>query len=117
MNYKRGDIVLVKFPMPDLQLYKPRPALIIQSDKNNARLENLIFLQISSNLANKSEETQYLVEIDSQEGKTAGLLMDSVVKAEVIFTLPKAFVYKKLGYLPTGPMDEISSCIKQSLDL
>jgi len=35
MNYKRGDVVLVRFPMPDLSLYKPRPALIIQNDKNN----------------------------------------------------------------------------------
>ncbi len=117
MNYKRGDIVLVKFPMPDLQLYKPRPALIIQSDKNNARLENLIFLQISSNLANKDVETQYLIELGSNEGKTSGLVTDSVVKAEVIFTLPKAFVYKKLGHLPETIMKKINDCIKKSLGI
>lgn len=117
MTYKRGDIVLVKFPMPDLQLYKPRPALIIQSDKNNARLENLIFLQISSNLTNKDEETQCLIKLGSKEGKTSGLVTDSVVKAEVIFTLPKAFVYKKLGSLPAALMDKINGCIERSLEI
>ena len=100
MSYKRGEVVLVNFPMPDLQLYKPRPALIVQSDKNNARLKNLIFLQITSNLSKKFEETQYLIKLNSEEGKNSGLLTDSVIKAELIFTLPKTFVYWKLGSLP-----------------
>lgn len=117
MTYKRGDIVLVNFPMPDLQLYKPRPALIVQSDKNNARLKNLIFLQITSNLSYKFEETQYLIKLDSEEGKNSGLLTDSVIKAELIFTLPKTFVHRKLGSLPENAMQKVDGCIKKSLSL
>jgi len=45
MTYKRGEIVLVKFPMPDLKLYKPRPALIIQSDQNNNQLFSYISIE------------------------------------------------------------------------
>jgi len=67
MTYKRGEVVLVNFPMPDLRLYKPRPALIVQSDRNNARLKNLIFLQITSNLSNKDQDTQLLIKVDSKE--------------------------------------------------
>jgi len=91
--------------------------LIIQSDRNNNRLDKLIFLQISSNLSHKDEETQFLIKLNSKAGKSSGLLTDSVVKAEVIFTLPKAFVYKKLGDLPDSVMKLINDCVKQSLDL
>ena len=117
MIYKRGEIVLVNFPMPDLQLYKPRPALIVQSDKNNTRLRNLIFLQITSNLSHKFEETQFLVKLNSEEGTSSGLLADSVIKAESIFTLPKTFVYKKLGSLPENAMKKVDLCIKKSLSI
>lgn len=57
MNYRRGNVVLVKFPMPDLSLYKPRPALIIQNDNNNKRLDTTILLQITSNVSRKDEPT------------------------------------------------------------
>lgn len=117
MTYKRGDIVLVNFPMPDLKLYKPRPALIVQSDKNNVRLKNFIFLQITSNLSYKDEDTQLLIKLDSEEGKSSGLLTDSVIKAEVIFTLPRTFVYKKLGSLPENVMNKVNECIKKSLSI
>lgn len=117
MTYKRGEIVLVNFPMPDLQLYKPRPAIIVQSDKNNTRLKNLIFLQITSNLSYKFEETQYLIRLNSKEGKSSGLIANSVIKAEAIFTLPKTFVYKKLGSLPENAMQKVDECIKKSLSI
>ncbi|MFQ6057054.1 MAG: type II toxin-antitoxin system PemK/MazF family toxin [Methanosarcinales archaeon] len=42
VHYKRGEVVLVKFPMPDLSQFKPRPALVIQNDVNNQRLKNII---------------------------------------------------------------------------
>ena len=116
-NYNRGDIVLVRFPMPDLKKYKPRPALIIQNDTNNEKLANTILLQITSNLSNKDLSTQYYIDIDSDEGKASGLLTNSVVKAEVIFTLPQKSIYKKIGSLSDNAMKEIDRCMKYSLSL
>ncbi len=116
-NYNRGDIVLVQFPMPDLKKFKPRPALIIQNDKNNEKLSNTILLQITSNISNKDLSTQYYINIDSEEGKLSGLLTNSVIKAEVIFTLPQNSIYKKIGSLSENSIKEIDRCIKYSLSL
>ena len=44
-------------------------------------------------------------------------MCDSVVKGEMIFTLPKIFVYKKLGSLSDDVMKKVSECVKISLDL
>ena len=115
--YKRGDILLVKFPMPDIQQYKPRPALVIQNNDNNQKLTHTIFLQITSNISNKGLPSQYFIDLNTAEGKLSGLLTDSVVKAEVIFTLPREFLYKKLGCLLPSGLEQIEKCIKYSLDL
>ena len=46
MNYKKGDIVLVKFPFTDLSKAKKRPVLIIK-DENS--LGDIVCFQITSN--------------------------------------------------------------------
>lgn len=117
MNYKRGDIVLVKFPMPELSLYKPRPALIIQNDVNNKRLNSTILLQITSNISRKDEPTQYFIALNSMEGESSGLKTDSVVKAESIFTLPSQNIYKVLGEIGVESLMKINECIKVALGL
>jgi mRNA interferase MazF len=38
MTYKRGDVILVRFPNSDLKGFKKRPALIIQGDGLNTGL-------------------------------------------------------------------------------
>jgi mRNA-degrading endonuclease toxin of MazEF toxin-antitoxin module len=32
---KRGDVVIIDFPFTDLPQSKPRPALVIQNDRDN----------------------------------------------------------------------------------
>lgn len=117
MNYKRGDVVLVKFPMPDLSLFKPRPALIVQNDNNNKRLSTTILLQITSNVSRKDEATQFFISLNSDEGLRSGLKTDSVIKAESIFTLAKDNIYKVIGTLSNEALLEIDKCIKISLEL
>ena len=38
MSVNRGDVVVVDFPFPDATGSKVRPALVVQSDRNNARI-------------------------------------------------------------------------------
>ena len=39
---KRGDVVLVDFPFTSGSVSKKRPALVVQCDRNNGRLQDTI---------------------------------------------------------------------------
>ena len=47
MSYKRGDVVLVRFPFTDLTTTKKRPALVISTDFYNQSQINLIIAAIT----------------------------------------------------------------------
>jgi mRNA interferase MazF len=47
MTLQRGDIVLATLPFTDLSASKIRPALVVQSDRNNQRLEDVILAMIT----------------------------------------------------------------------
>jgi mRNA interferase MazF len=44
MNYKRGDVVLCRVPMPSsaFRQFKLRPAVIVSKDYNNNRLDDVM---------------------------------------------------------------------------
>jgi len=42
MNVKRGDVVLVDFPLASGAAPKVRPSLVIQNDRDNVRLTNTV---------------------------------------------------------------------------
>jgi mRNA interferase MazF len=113
MQVKRGDVVIVNFSGS-----KPRPAVVIQNDKNNTRLVNTILVQVSSNtmLAGK-EPTQVLVDVTTPDGQQSGLKHTSAVKCENIATQRLSDVHRVIGKLPNQLMRQVDSAIKASLDL
>ncbi len=106
------------FPQSPGQPPKRRPALVVQSDQNNARLANSIFAMITSNtrLA-QSEPTQVLVDIDSAEGRGSGLAQTSAVKCENIHTLPQAAVVRVIGRLPPTLLQAVDAALLSALAL
>ena len=48
MKYSRGDIVLANLPYSDRSSSKVRPALVVQNDLNNSRLDDVILAMITS---------------------------------------------------------------------
>ena len=56
-----------------------------------------MFLQISSVLARKDEESAYFLEQATREGKLSGVLHDSVIKADVIQSVPPNVVDQRIG--------------------
>jgi mRNA-degrading endonuclease toxin of MazEF toxin-antitoxin module len=59
MALKRGDIVLVRVPDTSGQLGKTRPALVMSSDFNNGRLQDVIVAVITGPTSRaKLEPTQ-----------------------------------------------------------
>ena len=76
MRVNRGDVVLVDYPYTTGGA-KVRPALVVQNDRDNARMTNTIVAQISGNTAGANEATQHLIELAAEPG--CGLTRDSEI--------------------------------------
>jgi mRNA interferase MazF len=116
MKVRRGEVVLVDFPYAGGGA-KVRPALVVQNDRDNARLLNTIVVQITSVTRRALEPTQLLILLASSEGQQSGLRQDSVVNAVNIATIDQARVLRVLGNLPPAAMQQVDVCLKVALDL
>jgi mRNA-degrading endonuclease toxin of MazEF toxin-antitoxin module len=118
MTYQRGDVILAKLPFTDGTGAKVRPGLVVQSDRNNARLDDVILALITSVTTRTGREaTQLLVEASTPAGKQSGLLHDSAVKCEHLITLHKSLIQRVIGSLPDGEMRAVDACLKAALEL
>ncbi len=118
MTIKRGDIVLVHYPFASGKGAKTRPALVVQCDKNNRRLKNTILVQITSRTRfADSEPTQLLIELASPAGVESGLIHDSAVSCENLYTVQQNLILHKIGSLPADTMYLIARCLEASLGL
>jgi mRNA interferase MazF len=118
MNVRRGDIVLADLPYSDRSGGKKRPALVVQCDRNNRRLDDVIVVMITSVVRGvAAEPTQLLIDVTTPEGKRSGLLHTSAVKCEHLLTLHRQFVGRVIGHLPPEVMERIYVCLKESLEL
>lgn len=118
MKYQRGEVVLLNYPFASGQGSKTRPALVVQCDSNNQRLDNTIIVQITSRIRfAKSESTQLLIEVLSIAGRQSGLINDSAVSCENLFTIRQDAIIRKLGSLPDSTMEQVNACLKASLGI
>jgi mRNA interferase MazF len=117
MNVQRGEVVLVDFPYTSGTGSKVRPALVIQNDRDNARLVNTIVAQITGTTHRALEPTQVLIEVGTPEGRQSGLHFDSVVNCVNLVTLHKDKVLRLLGNLPDLLMQEVNDALRAALEL
>lgn len=116
--YSRGDVVLVPFPYAtDFAKAKSRPALVVQNDIANKYSPNLILALISSRVPRKVYPFHFHIHLGTDAAKKAGLDKDSIVKTEVIITIPKSSVMKRIGFLPAEAMSLVDQCLRISLSL
>jgi mRNA interferase MazF len=115
---RRGDVVLVDFPFGTGGGSKVRPALVVQNDRNNARLQDVIVVPITSNTSRAGlEPTQYLIDASHPDWQSSGLRLASVVKCEQIYTFNQKRILRQIGQLSGATMQQIATCLKVSLDL
>ncbi len=118
MPVNRGDVVLVPVPLTSGQPGKARPALVVQSDPNNRRLQDTIVAVITSTTRRAQvEPTQLLIEVATPDGRQSGLLHDSAVKCERLHTILQSQVHRTVGSLSAPLMRKIDDCLKKALDL
>jgi mRNA-degrading endonuclease toxin of MazEF toxin-antitoxin module len=116
MILRRGDVVLVQFPFASQQSGKLRPALVVQNDRDNQRLSNVIVAAITTRTHHSGEPTQWLVDPAKANGRESGLHRVSVISCENLATIEKRLVKKRLGTLLPA-MSEINHCLKAALHL
>ncbi len=117
MKVQRGDVVLVGYPFASGVGSKIRPAVVVQCDSNNNRLDNTILAQITSKTRFASEPTQLLVAVNTSTGQLTGLLRDSAVSCENLYTIRQDLIFRKIGYLPLTSMQQVDKCLEASLEL
>ncbi|MGO9467820.1 MAG: type II toxin-antitoxin system PemK/MazF family toxin [Isosphaeraceae bacterium] len=113
----RGDVVLVDYPFSSGGGFKRRPALVLQNDRDNARLTSTIIAMITSHTARVYEDTQLLIDITTPEGQRTGLRQDSAVICNNLFTIEKRLVLQRIGALSANLMSQIDVCLKATLKL
>jgi mRNA-degrading endonuclease toxin of MazEF toxin-antitoxin module len=72
MTVKRGDVVLLDYPFTTGG-GKVRPPLVVQNDRDSARMTNTIVAQISGNSTRVNEAALHLSAMDHLLKPTAGL--------------------------------------------
>ncbi len=117
MPVKRGDVILTFVPNVGSPGGKVRPALVVQSDYNNARLNETLIAAITSNTVRVHEPTQLLIDVATPDGAVAGLLYNSAVRGERLHSIPQAAVRRVIGYLPNTLMRQIDDCLKAALGI
>jgi mRNA interferase MazF len=114
MTCKRGDVILVRFPNSDLKTYKKRPALVVQADGLATGLPQKIIVLITSN-QKRTGASRVHFQAQSQDGKTMGLLSDSVVVTDNLVTVLDREIDKTVGHCPA--MSVVDAALKHTLGL
>lgn len=118
MKVVRGDVVLVNYPFASVAGKKVRPAAVVQCDRNNLRLDNTIIAQITSRTRYATTEpTQILIEASTPAGQQAGLIIDSALSCENLYTVRQDAIVRKIGTLTDDVMKHADDCLKASLGL
>jgi mRNA interferase MazF len=117
MTIQRGDVVLVDWPFAGGGGSKPRPALVVQNDRDNTRLTNTILAMITSQTRRALEPTQLLIDVTTPEGQRTGLHRNSVVNCVNIFTVEQTKVLRTIGQLSPTLMQQVDACLKAALAL
>ena len=118
MRVRRGEVVLVDFPYSDTTGSKVRPALVVQADTLNQRLDDTILALITSSRHRRiGAATQLVMDITTAEGQQTGLRFNSVIQGENLLTYDQALILRVLGRLSATAMEQMNTCLKAALGI
>ena len=113
---KRGDVVLLPIAFVSGQGTKVRPAVVVQNDELNNRLNSTVVAIITStNVRSQHEPSQLYIDIAMPEGKDTGLLHSSTIKTEHLDTVDQRDIVRVIGRLPESTMSQLEACIRSAL--
>jgi mRNA-degrading endonuclease toxin of MazEF toxin-antitoxin module len=113
----RGDVVLVRFPHPSGLRGKKRPAVIVQSDAYAGRVSTLVVAEVTKNLTMANDPACLFIDTTTPDGKSTGLVRDSVVSCLVLVTVYADTVAQVLGTLSPPMKARLDDCLRAALEL
>jgi mRNA interferase MazF len=116
-TYKRGSIVLVKFPYTDLSGSKVRPAVIVTAEKYLIQFEDVLCAFISSVLPDPVLPSDIIIPSTHPEFRRTGLKRSSVLRTHKLVLLNRELVYSKLGDLSPALTKQMNAGLVEALDL
>ena len=117
-RFSRADVVLVPFPfivLSDIKR-KLRPALVISDHSRRRRYSDVILVPITSRVPKSVFPTEVIIEQTSPFPAT-GLAKTSMVRCEVIMTLPEDIIVKKIGIFHKELMVSVDQALKTSVGI
>lgn len=118
MQVQRGEVIIVDFPYSNQTDSKIRPALVVQANLWNQRLEDTILAPItSSHNLNSITPTQYFIDVSTPEGRQTGLIFNSVVRCGSLIAYNQSLILRMIGRLPPHAMQQIDMCLKAALGI
>jgi mRNA-degrading endonuclease toxin of MazEF toxin-antitoxin module len=115
MSYKKGDVVVVKFPFVLKEgtavIQKGRPAFVISDDKIKRRYKDVVLAAITSQIPRDIMELEIVLEPASPNG----LVKRSLLRLDFIMTVPEELISRKIGILPKIVVKESERRLKQLL--
>ena len=113
-NYKRRDIVLVRFPDSNLLSTTARPGVIVQVDNLQTGLPQVIVAMITTKMFRANHPSRVTILLSNREGQQSGLLRNSVVMTDNLATVVEATIERVVGSIP---MEEIDAALRHTLNL
>jgi mRNA interferase MazF len=110
----RGNLVIIDFRSVNSKA-GVRPALVVQNDQGNARMNNTVVVQVTTNIKRAGLATQLLIDSTHPDWLISGLRSASVVNCSNIYTVEQSDVAKIIGSLSATTMYQINQCLKEVL--
>ncbi len=110
----RGEVVVVDFPFTDGGS-KIRPALIVQTDRDNLRLAKTVIAMITGNLRRAGDPSHVLVDPAKPEGVGSGLRGPSLVSCNSLYTINQTAILQTLGRLSAALTQKVNDALKAAL--
>ncbi len=114
LNYKRGDIVLVRFPDSNLLSTTARPGLIVQAENLQTGLPQVIVAMLTSKIFRGNHPSRVPILLSTLEGQQSGLLRNSVVMTDNLATVAESAIDRVIGSIP---MTKIDAALRHTLNL
>ena len=116
LRVSRGDVVLLPIAFVSGRGVKVRPAVVVQDDNLNQRLNSTVVAIVTSTSTRAhSEPSQLYIDIATPDGRQTGLLHDSTVKAEHLDTVDRRDIVRKIGTFSPALMQQLERCMKAAL--